>query len=161
MVPAVPEDIIQEVEKGRKEVAAGEGKTVDFGFYLVLDRIEGIRSDIQRQINDVQRQIVEVKEELRWEIKQEVNSLRQEMKQEINGLRQEMKQEVNGLRQEMKQEISALRQEMNSMRQELKDDIRHIDGKINNIIWAAIGTFFAVLVGSAGIVVAIYYTLGK
>ena len=156
-MPAVSEDIIREIEKGRKEVAAGEGKTVDFGFYLFLDRIEGIRTDIQRQINDVQkqindvqRQIVEVKEELRREIKQEINGLRQEMKQETNGLHQE----VNSLRQEMKQEITALRQE-------LKEDIRHIDGKINNIIWAAIGTFFAVLVGSAGIVVAIYYTLGK
>ncbi|MGB9848859.1 MAG: coiled-coil domain-containing protein [Moorellaceae bacterium] len=145
-MPAVPEDIIQEVEKGRKEVAAGEGKAVDFSFYLLLDRIEGLRQEMKQEING---------------LRQEISGVRQEMKQDVNSLRQEMKQDINSLRQEMKQEISGLRQEMNVLRQELKEDIRHIDAKLNNVIWAAIGTFFAVLVGAAGVVVAIYYTLGK
>lgn len=121
---SVPEKIIQqEIEKGEKEVAAGEDKVVDFGSYLLLEKISDLQSNLQKQVTEVKE------------------SLRQEMKQEIGGLRQEMKQEIGSLRQEMKEEI------------------RHLDGKLNNTILAAIGVFFAVLLGSASIVWTIYHAI--
>ncbi|BCV22374.1 hypothetical protein [Moorella sp. Hama-1] len=139
---SVPEKIIQqEIEKGEKEVAAGEDKVVDFGSYLLLEKISDLQSNLQKQVT-------EVKESLRQEMKQEIGGLRQEMKQEIGGLHQE----IGSLRQEMKQEIGSLRQEM-------KEEIRHLDGKLNNTILAAIGVFFAVLLGSASIVWTIYHAI--
>ncbi len=133
------EEVRNELGRTTKEVAAGsEEKTVDFGAYLLAERINDLKVDLQRQLT---------------EVKQDIGNLRQEM----NSLRQEM----NSLRQEMRQEIGRLDGKIDGLRQELKEDIRHIDGKINNIIWAAIGTFFAVLVGAAAIVVAIYYTVPR
>ncbi|MGI9861697.1 hypothetical protein SDD30_10000 [Moorella naiadis] len=157
---SVPEEIIQqEIKKGKKEVAAGEDKVVDFGSYLLLEKISDLQSNLQKQV-------IEVKESLRQEIKQEIGGLRQEMKQEIGvlhqeigGLRQEMKQEVGGLHQEIGGLRQEMKQEVGGLRQEMKEEIRHLDGKLNNTILAAIGVFFAVLLGSASIVWTIYHAI--
>ncbi|WP_062280662.1 DUF1640 domain-containing protein [Neomoorella mulderi] len=136
----MPEEIRQEIERGKREVAAGaEEKAVDFGFYLLVDRIADLKSDLQKQIMDVKE------------------SLRQEMKQEIGALRQEVKQQTDALRQEMKQETGSLRQEMESLRREIKQDYQYFDNKLDNYRWWSIGTFFAVLVGSLAIAFTIYF----
>ncbi|HBT46895.1 MAG TPA: hypothetical protein DEA73_03280 [Peptococcaceae bacterium] len=161
------EEARNELGRTTKEVAAGtEEKTVDFGAYLLAERINDLKVDLQRQLTEVKQDIGNLRQETN-SLRQEMNSLRQEtssLRQEMNSLRQEtssLRQEMNGLRQEMRQEIGRLDGKIDGLRQELKEDIKHIDGKINNIIWAAVGTFFAVLVGAAAIVVAIYYTVPR
>lgn len=50
-----------------------------------------------------------------------------------------------------------VKQDVTNLRQEIKQDILHLDGKIDSAKWIGINIFFAVLVGTLGIAFTIAY----
>ncbi|HBT46942.1 MAG TPA: hypothetical protein DEA73_03535 [Peptococcaceae bacterium] len=90
----VPEEVRNELERSTKEIAAGsEEKTIDFGAYLLAERINDLKVDLQRQLT---------------EVKQDIGNLRQEMRQEISRLDSKIESKIDGLRQETREYIRHL-----------------------------------------------------
>ena len=75
-----------------------------------------LRQELKQDIGKLEQRI----DELRQELKQDMNELRQELKQDIGKL----EQRIDELRQELEQRISELRREAKQDRQDIARDLK-------------------------------------
>ena len=102
--------------------------------------VDGLRSDVQRDLADLRAELKQDIADLRAELKQDINDLRTELKKDMVELRMELKQDINDLRLELTEEIA-------NLRTELKQDINDLRTEVISRISTELQTLSRWIIG--------------
>lgn len=149
---ALTEEIREEIERGKREVAADSEKRLSVsGYYYLSRRIDGL----SRRIDNLKDSLDAKIDGLRSELKADLTSFRQEFKGDLSNLRSELKADIGNLRSELKDDISEVKNDISELKskmdlfyQELQENARSNRNTLIGVVVAAIGIIATLLASS-------------
>ena len=104
-----------------------------------------MRTDLEKQIQDLRTELKQEIQNVWTDLEKQIQDLRTELKQEIQTVRTDLEKQIQDLRTELKQEIQTVRNDVQDLRGEIRNTNARLDMLCNVVYWGF--ALLAILIG--------------